>query len=199
MWESELEILLVHSKDTDVVDDSEEEESDEEMNNQAGLYPLQPLNYLLINSVLQPEVKDFRRSAAPSPEAKKRRQWRSVRIPDFAQLLFEVDINKSNGTLNNYRTGVLLLVEIKKAMPSGSCRIFDFAKVLQQTDEQARHAFASYPGVNALGAVIALGDCWTYREYFRKDLRPSPSLSERLDPTFGKSGHRDLNYYVEDL
>jgi hypothetical protein len=81
-----------------------------------------------------------------------------------------------------HRVGLLLLVEIKKA--KAGCRIYDFAQVLDQTDEQARNAFASYPAVNNFGSIIALGDCWTYREYSRKDSRPSPTRSEHFDPTF---------------
>jgi hypothetical protein len=136
---------------------------------------------------LQPEVNNSRRSAAPSPEARKIRRHSSVRIPDFAQLLFEVNVDKTKGILDGYRSAVLLLVEIKK-VGSGSCQIFDFVVVIAQTDEQARHAFATYPGVSSFGVVIAIGDCWIYREYHRKDMRqsqsPSPTPSERLDPTF---------------
>jgi hypothetical protein len=32
--------------------------------------------------------------------------------------------------------------------------------------------------------VIAIGDFWPYREYYREDFRPSPTLSEHLDSTF---------------
>jgi hypothetical protein len=142
------------------------------------------------------QVKNPRRSAAPSPEAfrgyrsdlpqtppksspsstRLRRQRRST---DFAQLLFEIVSNKPGGTVDDplkYRAGILLLVVIKRAMPS--CQIFDFLKVMGQTNQQARHAFASYPKVDAFGLVIALGDCWTYREYHREDLRPCPTPSE---------------------
>ena len=166
---------------------------------------------MLINSVLQ--MKTYRRSAAPSPESpeaskgfrsfrsglpqtpprlspssKKLRQRRSVRIPDFAQLLYEIKVNK-DGTVDSppiCRSGVLLLVEIKRA--ASSCQIFEILLVLDQTDEQAHHAFASYPRVNVFGLIISLGDCWTYREYHRKDLRPSPTRSECLDPMFVDSG-----------
>lgn len=56
--------------------------------------------------------------------------------------------------------------------------------------QQARHAFASYPQVNILGVIIALGDCWTYREYSRINLSPSPpplSESSRSDPKYKDS------------
>ena len=84
-----------------------------------------------------------------------------------------------------YRVGPLLLVEIKKA--KAGCQIYDFAQVLDQTDQQARYAFAAYPVVNSLSVIVALGDCWTYREYKREDFAPSPTVSECLDPTFGDS------------
>jgi hypothetical protein len=67
----------------------------------------------------------------------------------------------------------LLLVEIKRAL--SPCQILDFLKVLHKTAEQACHAFATYyPGVNAFGAVIALGDCWSI----------SVPISESSDLTF---------------
>ena len=146
-----------------------------------------------INSVLQ----NYRRSAVPTPDSleayrsglpqtpprlppssKRLKIRRSVRIPDsdFTQLLFRIKV-KSDGTLLDYCTSVLLLVEIKKAKPS--CQIFDFAQVLLQTNQQACHAFASYPGVTAFGLVIALGDCWTYREYRRSNMKSSPLWKAR--------------------
>ena len=94
-------------------------------------------------------------------------------------------VNKPGGTINIppiYRTGLLLLVEVKKASPA--CQMFEFLKVMEQTDQQARHAFAYYPRVSIFGMVIAIGDLWLYREYYREDLRPSPTLSEHLDSSF---------------
>ena len=191
-------------KNIDAVDS---DESDEEMaaSDQAGFYPLLLIKYMLINSVLQ--VKIFQRSAAPSPESpetlrgyrhsrsgllqtpprlsfssKKPRLRRSLRIPDFAQVLFEIKLNK-DGTLDLplvYRAGPLLLVEIKKAKPS--CQAYDITLSMNQTDEQAHHAFASYPRINDLGLIIAVGDCWIYREYSRIEQRPSQTPSERSDP-----------------
>ena len=70
-----------------------------------------------------------------------------------------------------------------KKGPSSN-RIWDFGKLVQ-TDLQARHAFASYQAVDVFGAILALDDCWTYREYDQENLRPSPTPSECLDPTFG--------------
>jgi len=57
-------------------------------------------------------------------------------------------------------------------------------KILRQTMQQARHAFASYPEVDTLGVIAASGDCWKYVEYQRENMRTSPSRSEREDPTF---------------
>ena len=184
-----------------VVSDSEEESSDEEMP-EAGVYPLPLIKYLLtrINSILQ--VKDSRRSAAHIPESskshrdfrsgpprlspslKKPRQRRSVHIPDFVQLLYKINVNE-DGTIDDpllYRTGILLMVEIRKA--SAFCQKFEILSVLDQTDEQAQHAFASFPRVNVFGLIIAVGDCWTYREYHREHLRPSPTMSEGLNPIY---------------
>lgn len=149
-------------------------------------------------------MNDFRRSAAPSPETPKRirpfrlglpqippklstesrSRRRYVRIPDFVQLFYEIHVKK-DGTLDSplvQRSGILLLVEIKDI--STFVGDFQFSEVLTQTDEQAHHAFASYPKLNAFGLIVAFGDYWTYREYHRGDMRASPTLSDRLDPTF---------------
>jgi hypothetical protein len=82
-----------------------------------------------------------------------------------------------------YLVGPLLLAEIKKA--KAGCQIYNFAEVLDQTNQQAHNAFATYPVVSSLSLIIALGDCWTYREYKREDFAPSPTVSECLDSTFG--------------
>ena len=181
--------------------DTAEEESDED---QAGLYALLLIKYLLINSISQ--AKGFRRSAAPSPEVLKQypgppqtppkfpspirvpappRQMRSTRIPDFAQLLFKMTVNLPGHTVDiplRYLVGPLLLVGIKRA--DRSCQFFDFTEVFEQTIHQARHAFASFPKVNIIGVITALGDCWTYGEYDRRNFSPSPTRSEYSDPTF---------------
>jgi hypothetical protein len=123
-----------------------------------------------------------------SPADLRRKKKRLTRIPDFAQLLFQIKLNTPNNMVDDlpiYRVGPLLLVEIKKA--NAGCQIYDFAEVLDQTDQQARNAFATYPVVNSLGLIVALGDCWTYREYEREDLAPYPTASEILDDTFGDS------------
>jgi hypothetical protein len=78
-------------------------------------------------------------------------------------------------------THLLLLVEIKRSIPS--CWMYNFARVLDQTNQQACNAFASFPEVNTFGLIIALGDCWTYR-YHQEELRPSLTWSKHSDPTF---------------
>jgi hypothetical protein len=77
---------------------------------------------------------------------------------------------------------IILLVEIKPKVEVPRC--LGFVKILHQTDQQAHHAFTSYPEVNTLGVIIALGDLWTYREYECKNMRTSPSRSEQEDSTF---------------
>jgi hypothetical protein len=60
---------------------------------------------------------------------------------------------------------------------------------MPQTEQQAYHAFHTFPEVDTLGVIIALGDCWTYRVYEKESLRPSLSKSEREDSTFTSSTH----------
>ena len=150
--------------------DSEEEELDKERDEQVGLYPLPPIKYLLINSVFPPTPP----KSLPSSTSLKRK-----RHSDIAQLRFEIKGVSADDPLK-HRDSLLLQVVIKKAVPS--CQIFDFLKVMDQTDQQACHAFASYPKIDTFGLVVALGDCWTYREYHRKDLRPSPTSSDLDTP-----------------
>lgn len=124
---------------------------------------------------------------SPQQRTKLKKKKRSIRIPDFAQLVFKMRVHPPNNALDDppiCLKRVILLVEIKAAIES--CEIWYFHGVLDQTDQQARHAFASYPEVDALGVIVALGDCWTYREYFREEMGSSlsPSQSELADPTF---------------
>ena len=58
-----------------------------------------------------PLLQPFRAGLLPRSEWLKQR--RSVRIPDFVQLLFQVELK--NGTLLNYNAGILLKVEIEKS------------------------------------------------------------------------------------
>jgi hypothetical protein len=99
-----------------------------------------------------------------SPSLKDLKKWRSVRIPDFVQLFTEIRVNE-DGSLDHplvTRSGILLLVEIKKA--KHNCNIYEILPVLDQTDEQARHAFASYPRVNIFGVHQEIGGSpiWQY-------------------------------------
>ena len=75
---------------------------------------------------------------------------------------------------------IILLVEIKRAVEN--CREWFFHEVFDQTDQQAVHG--SYPEINTLGVIVALGDCWTYREYDRHNMELSPTPSERNDATY---------------
>lgn len=109
----------------------------------------------------------------------------STQIPDFVQLVFQIKTETPTSILDDpliYRPRLLLIIEIKRA--TALDKSWDIYKVLAQTDRQACHTFASFKELNMFGAIIALGDCWAYKEYVREDLRPSPTRSECLDPTF---------------
>jgi hypothetical protein len=134
----------------------------------------------------------FQRNSAPSPESlsssraplSRPRIKRSTRIPDFAQLVYRLCINPDN-TVNcpvelDHR--IILLVENKPRLDSPTEA--NFTAVLGQTDEQARHAFASFPNLTTLGVIIAVGPYWTYVEYDSADIPPSRSKSEQKDPTY---------------
>ncbi|KAF8239150.1 hypothetical protein L208DRAFT_1374849 [Tricholoma matsutake] len=164
-----------------------------------------PENYWILNLAIA-EVRDDSREA-PCPEAfkgyhadlpqtppklltpdrkTKTRKNRSTRVPDFVQLLFQIKAEMPGFILDDplkCRTRLLLIMEIKR-MTHSSYWVYNFSMVLEQTDQPARHAFATYLEVNVFGAIIALGDYWTYREYYREDLRPSPTRSKHSDPTF---------------
>jgi len=88
-----------------------------------------------------------------------------------------------------YRFRPLLLVEIKR--PNHHVELFDFLYVFEQSAQQARYAFASFPKMLIIGVITSLGDCWTYREYDRRDLSPSPTRSEYSDPSFVDSSPPD--------
>ena len=100
------------------------------------------------------------------------------------QLIYKLR-EHANKTLDDppvYMKRVILLVEIKGKI--NDPQPWAFTKISRQTSQQARHAFASYPEVDTLGVITALGDCWKYVEYRRENMRISPSRSEREDPTF---------------
>ncbi|KIM73157.1 hypothetical protein PILCRDRAFT_15471 [Piloderma croceum F 1598] len=112
------------------------------------------------------------------------RTKRSTRIPDFVQLLYQINVN-SDGTINRpvkYQKHILLLVEIKKS--SKFTTSLSFTDVFRQTDEQARHAFAISSGSDRFGVIIAIGALWLYAEYNRNHMRVSPAMSEQKDPTY---------------
>ena len=109
---------------------------------------------------------------------------RTTRIPDFIQLLYQIRYNDNRTICSpiQYRSRIILLVEIKKITVVPTMQ--HFVDVFYQTDLQARHAFYTSPDTNTLGVIIAIGPFWTYAEYHRADLRPSPSLSEKKDFTY---------------
>jgi hypothetical protein len=113
---------------------------------------------------------------------------RSTRIPDFVQFVFRIRVHPPNNILDNppiHIKRIVLLVEIKRAVQF--CELWYFTNVLDQTDQQARRTFVSFPEVHTLGLIVALGDCWTYREYDRRNMVSSPSPSEQKDPTYRES------------
>jgi hypothetical protein len=138
----------------------------------------------------------------PSPPRLKeqKRKKRSTRIPDFVQLVFKIRVKPPNNSLvipAAHIKRIILLVEIKRAVQE--CRQWSFVGVLDQTDQQAHHAFASYPEINTLGVIIALGDCWTYREYNRHDMESSPTPSELKDPTYRESYSPSPSIIFDDV
>jgi hypothetical protein len=138
------------------------------------------------------------RYSAPSPESHRgsssrqasqdrssqRRKKRSTRIPDFAQLVYKLNINHDQTiTLPVIiQNSVILLVENKanKETPT----MLDFGPIMRQTDQQTRRAFAMFPNVSVLGVILAIGPYWTYLEYDSANARPSPSKSELRDATY---------------
>jgi hypothetical protein len=121
------------------------------------------------------------------PESKsmsyKPQKKRSTRIPDFVQLIYKVA--RTANTIDDpphFTKRILLLVEIKRKVLS--FQPWSFVEVFPQTDQQARRAFAAFSDTSTIGVIIALGDCWTYREYHRNEIEASPSRSEQEDSTF---------------
>jgi hypothetical protein len=118
--------------------------------------------------------------SSPPPPPKKR----TTRIPDFLQMLYRLSRN-NDGTTRfpaKYSERIMLIVEIKKLDEQPT--LAHFAAIRRQTDHQARHALHASPTTDTLGVILAMGRYWTYGEYRRTDLRPSPSLSEKKDPTY---------------
>lgn len=134
-------------------------------------------------SLLPPTPPKISPKSPPFPPPKQR----TTRIPDFIEMLYAIELNP-NGTIPipiQYASQIILLVEIKKSTLHPSVKLF--ADIIHQTDHQARHAFYTSPDTNILGIIIAVGPFWRYVEYHRVDLRPSPSLSEKKDSTYGDS------------
>jgi len=96
-----------------------------------------------------------------SPHGKK-----STQIPDFAQLLYQIEAN-SDGTVPlpiKYQIlGPLLIVEVKKCTIQPTA--LSFMDILLQTDRQAHRVFTTFPHMRKLGVIIAIGAYWTYFEY----------------------------------
>ena len=145
------------------------------------------------SSAPSPEVyKGFRQDlpeTAP-PLTSNSRAYKSTRIPDFTQWVYKMR-QHAGQMLDNppvYMKRIVLLVEIKrKPLTASGPMTWLFSKILIQTGEQARHAFAACPEVNTIGVIVAIGDLWTYREYRRQRMGTSPSRSEQEDPTFTPS------------
>jgi hypothetical protein len=140
------------------------------------------------NRAAAPSPENFRGSRSllpptPSPPPPPPTQ-RTTRIPDFIQLLYQIRCNP-DGTIPSpieYTSRIILLVEIKRSTLNPTVKLF--ADILYQADHQARHTFHTSPNTDGLGVILAIGPFWTYVEYHRTDLRPSPSLSEKKDLTY---------------
>jgi hypothetical protein len=102
---------------------------------------------------------------------------RSTRIPDFSEVLFE----KEPGPALRYAEKNILVTEIKKHTDATRS---SFAAIFKQIDHQATFSFHQYPKSTILGTIAVIGQFWTYLEYHKTDQRPSPSLSEKEDPTY---------------
>ncbi|KAF8231473.1 hypothetical protein L208DRAFT_1398803 [Tricholoma matsutake] len=185
----------------DIIDDEGGSDDDEDDGGGSCRMTLSPFQH---SQTTPPNRNRLLRPGAPSPEASRRPStqlldtppapWannpsppgkKSTRIPDFAQLLYEVRMN-SDGTVPRpieYRIlSLSLIVEVKKCTNRPTA--VSFTDILPQTDQQARRVFITFPSMRKLGVIIAIGAYWTYFEYDRDDVRPSPSRSEQKDTTF---------------
>jgi hypothetical protein len=134
-------------------------------------------------SLLPPTPPNIFTKSPPFPLPKQR----TTCIPDFIGMLYAIKLNSDETIpiLIQYASRIILLAEIKKSTLNPSVKLF--ADIIHQTDHQARHAFYTSPNTNILSVIIAVGSFWRYVEYHRVDLRPSPSLSEKKDPTYDVS------------
>jgi hypothetical protein len=187
----------VDTDDADINDDEDEEE-DRTENDDAGVNKYDIGGGSSDIRMSPPTV----RAVAPSPELirsprNKARllstpppprppppKLRTTRIPDILQMLHELRRDKGGIICfpAEFRDRIILIVEIKKATRDPDDE--KFGEIFPQTDRQARHAFHASPTTTTLGVIIAIGPYWTYGEYFHSDLRPSPPLSEKEDPTY---------------
>ncbi|KAG5640224.1 hypothetical protein DXG03_009769 [Asterophora parasitica] len=96
-----------------------------------------------------------KKSRIPPPAMK-----RSTRIPDFAELLMQP---------GNGGSRLLMVVEIKKLPRSARAHHRYLNDAIDQTEEQAFHAFMSpeNEGIETIGAIVAIGKFWAYFEYDR--------------------------------
>lgn len=184
--------------DTDDADDDNDEDEDEDKtgNDDGGK------NKYNISSGDVRMSRPIDRATAPSPEHMRSPQKehlpstppppsapgpkiRTTCIPDILQMLFQLRLQKGSNIPyfpSQCHNRTILIVEIKKATKNPGLE--KFGEIFPQTDRQARHVFHVSPKTTTLGVIIAIGPYWTYGEYFRSDLRPSPSFSERGDPTY---------------
>jgi hypothetical protein len=166
--------------DDDDVDDGDDDNSVQMAQSLDRSAAPSPENFRGSRTLLPPTPPKVSPNRPPRPPPKQR----TTRIPDFAQLLYQIRYN-DNKTIRSpieYTSRIILLVEIKKVTVVPTMQ--HFVDVFYQTDLQARHAFYTSPNTDTLGVIIAVGPFWTYAEYHRADLRPSPSLSEKNDPTY---------------
>jgi hypothetical protein len=136
--------------------------------------------------------------STPPPPRPPPPKLRTTRIPDILQMLHELCRDKAGIICfpAEFRDRIILIVEIKKATRDPDDE--KFGEIFPQTDRQARHAFHASPTTTTLGVIIAIGPYWTYGEYFRSDLRPSPPFSEKEDPTYSDSPPLQETFCIRD-
>ncbi|KAI0927958.1 hypothetical protein AcW2_004123 [Taiwanofungus camphoratus] len=104
---------------------------------------------------------------------------RAVRIPDFAQLLHELN---PQGPTWIVQPRLILIMEIMAFRPKGndipSALRLQFEPAYQQLLEQATYAFKADNNfqVTVLGGFIRIANYWTYVEFTRE----SPAIARKL-------------------
>lgn len=128
---------------------------------------------------------------------------RSYRIPDFMQRYFFASQDETGEWTceSMAQTPPLLIVEIKShpEQYDKSHLIALGTKVSRQTEEQAQYAFQSYPSMQVIGVIQALGYRWRYLEYKRSELPGLRSLSEEKDSTYAPNEDEDNGVADEDV